>query len=275
MSRVVVNITNNGITSTSPIPPILNNSNIIGQLTRYYLLGDQIKVIKDSNLQVRIYNEENNKEYYVPISDDFIKQVGDWGWTIICKLGTGSTHSAFLVYDGRDFKTMLILDSITKKDNNIDEIEDNIDDIIEIKGYDLYMNKVEHVFYTSVPYSDNEIYKILSPNNYINRPIYILEFMFYTISEFIILKRNIWNVNEKKIFISQFKMFYNKSMQFFKDNNINYSDIKLDNIMIGYYNGMSYLKFVDIHDVKIDKFIINTRDKLIELLDELNMLLEV
>lgn len=268
------------ITANSYLDIPNNNSDIINKVQNYLISSKDIdiQISNIDELLIHIYEEKNDIEYWVPLSPAFVEDIRKKGYQILCRLGSGSSNSSFLAYDGNKFVTLLINDSLVGNFNEIEQWKELVSDslefeekVISLTEFPIYFNKVYNIIYSSIPYSDNNEYKTLSMSNYADRPIYVLEYLSYTVEQIIINNRLLWSKEQYLIFKEQIITFLHRALTYLNSNGYSYDDLKPDNIMVGYFSGISYLKLVDIesisvfHGDNIDRsinFLINQMDKL-------------
>lgn len=246
------------VTATSYLDIPNNNSDTLSKVESYLISSKDIdiKTVDRNELIIHIYEEATDIEHWVPLSTEFIADMTKRGYQIVCRLGAGSGHMTFLAYDGTKFVTLLLNDNLA---GGADEIEDwrevftleFEEKVISLPEFPLYFNKVYDIFYSSIPYSDNTEYRRLSMPNYEDRPIYVLEYLSYTVEQMIINKRSIWSKDEYLIFKEQVASFLDRAFTYLFANKYSYDDVKPDNIMVGYCSGLSYLKLIDVESVSV------------------------
>jgi serine/threonine protein kinase len=240
--------------------PPTNNQQIIDQVRKYLLLDGSINIAPAdrNNLLIHIYEELSENEFWVPLSTDFLNFLSDRGLEILCRLGSGGSSDAFLVLHNNSVKTLLLESnrnnygiSLEESLNYLSQSASKVQEIFNIPDIDIYINRMFDIFYSDIPYSDDNTYLSISIHDFHARPIYLLEYMTHTLADLININRDKWldSKVEFETFLNQVKLFDSQFHDFLWRHNLEYPDVKPDNIMISYGKGFSYFKYVDVQGI--------------------------
>lgn len=243
------------------LPP-LGSKDIFALVNKYLTTGEHVVIsTQDRNkILVNCYDSKTLNEYWFPISDALTTTLAKKGIMVICNINIGGTHASYLVFDGTFFRTMLLLTSQIEDDGNDPDVVTSyteyhanmVKKVTKIPGMYNYVNVVYDTFYLDVPYADDPLYLEISRNNYKNRPIYILEYLQYTLTEYVENNREFWRSNRVSFdnFLSSLRKFMTDTDILLQKNGLIYDDVSMSNIMIGAHNNTVYIKYIDIDSIK-------------------------
>lgn len=189
-----------------------------------------------SNLTYKVYYEETDQEMFLPLSKQFLDRIKKLGWTIVYKVGQGSTQSAFLAYNQDQLAVLLVSHDISISKSRYGY--KTIDYIVGLTNYVYYFNQIYEGIKLDIPPADFEA---------TSSQILVVEYLPYTIKEYLKLNPTV----PKKLFLSYLRRFLLQAQSYFNSNNLEYTDVKLGNIAIGYKDGLTYFKFIDAQDAHI------------------------
>lgn len=266
MTSLVYKTNGEYVTYSEYRQPPTGNLEILKSIREALLLGNDPKVtpLSRDNLHIHIYDPISENEYWVPLSQEFLLLLEDRGLHVICRLGSGAESDAFLVYDDvtGSIRTLLLESNRSKEEISEKESEqylardvEKVSDIVSIPGIYSYVNRIYETFYSTTPYSDNKVYLAATVNDFQHRPIYLLEYMSYTLAGLLNINRDRWmdTPSEFETFLDQVRNFDGAFHRFLEQNQLTYKDIHTSNIMIGYGKGFSYFKYVDIQSISRGK----------------------
>ena len=144
-------------------------------------------------LTIHYYDEENDKTYELPLSENVIKCVEDKGYKFVKKIGEGGSADAFLGLDsnGKEI-VILIKGNLCERIDNIYEIfKKQKEGILDTR----YMIKIINVIECNYKYSDDPRW---CPDFQSTNPIQILEYAPISVDQYIENQRK-KGVNDKNL----------------------------------------------------------------------------
>lgn len=189
-----------------------------------------------------------------PLSYTVMDKLHMIGWNIIMKIGQGATSDVFIAYKneqtGVKVSAIVFLSAYDQDIQNYTmmELTEKINIIRNIPEYNLYFSEIYDIVYIDHPYSDNPKYISENVTPFADRPIQILEYMPYNVTEYTRLNGN-WNGHIKTIFTKTLLDFMRGFIILLHKYNMEYYDYNMDNIMVTLKDNVMFFKIIDFESI--------------------------